>query len=404
MINPRKITPAWRRNPDFLNIGRPRFHLGPIPKQMPVKMDLSPTRGHALFAGKADTIWESMPLPVPRVQQIWCLLDGGGMRRRDFIKALGAGAAAWPLAAQAQRMATPVIGYLAAGNPNSEARLVDAFIKGLGAAGYENGKNAKIEYRWAENQYDRLPSMATDLVRQEVAVIAATTTPAVRAAKAATGTIPIVFTTIADPVQIGFVASLNRPGGNVTGATMLSVEVGPKLLELLYGAVPSAKTMALLVNPTNPNAETQAKNIQQAAAKLGLNLQVLNASTESDLDPAFAKSAELQAGALIIGHDVFFNAQAKQLAAMTVRNKIPAIYTLSEFAAAGGLISYGASRSETWHQAGIYVGRILKGEKPAELPVIQPTTFEMAINLKTAKALGVSIPLTLIARADEIIE
>ena len=251
-------------------------------------------------------------------------------------------------------MAMPVIGYLAAGNPNSEARLVDAFVKGLGGAGYENGKNAKIEYRWAENQYDRLPSMAADLVHREVAVIAATTTPAVRAAKAATGKIPIVFTMIADPVQIGLVTSLNRPGGNVTGATLLSVELGPKLLELLHGAVPSARTIVLLINPTNPNAETQSRSIQQAALKLGLNLHVLNASTERDFDSAFAKSRELQAGALIIGHDVFFNAQAKQLAALTVRDKIPAIYTLSEFAASGGLISYGASRIDAWRQAGVY--------------------------------------------------
>jgi putative ABC transport system substrate-binding protein len=298
----------------------------------------------------------------------------------------------------------PVIGYLAAGSPNSEARLHEAFLKGLGESGYADGKNVRIEYRWAENQYDRLPSMAADLVRQEVAVLAATTTPAARAAKAATGTIPIVFTTIADPVQIGFVTSLNRPGGNVTGATMLSVEVGPKLMELLHAAVPSAGTMVLLVNPDNPNAETQSKSIQQAAEKLGVKFHVLNATTERDFDTVFAKLKELQAGALIIGHDVFFNAQARQLGALTFRNKMPAIYTLSEFAASGGLISYGASRSDAWHQAGVYVGRILKGEKPSELPVIQPTTFEFAINLKTAKALGVSVPLPLIASADEIIE
>ncbi len=326
------------------------------------------------------------------------------MRRRDFIKVLGGGVAAWPLSARAQRPAMPVIGYLAAGSPNSEARLHDAFLKGLGEAGYIDGKNTKIEYRWAENQYDRLPSMAADLVRQDVAVLAATTTPAARAAKAATDTIPIVFTTIADPVQIGFVASLNRPGGNVTGATMLSVEVGPKLVELLHVAVPSAGTMALLVNPTNPNAETQSKSIEQAAAKLGVKLHVLNASTESDLDTAFAKLNQLGAGALIIAHDVFFNAQARQLGGLTLRNKLPAIYTLPEFSAGGGLISYGASRADGWHQAGLYVGRILKGEKPSELPVIQTTTFELAINLRTAKALGVSVPLPLIASADEIIE
>jgi putative ABC transport system substrate-binding protein len=326
------------------------------------------------------------------------------MRRRDFIKVLGGGAVAWSLAARAQRAAVPVIGYLAAGNSNSEARLHDAFIKGLAKIGYEDGKNARIEYRWAENQYERLPTMAADLVRQDVAVIAAMTTPAVRAAKAATGTIPIVFTSIADPVQIGFVASLNRPGGNMTGATMLSVEVGPKLVDLLHGAVPSARTMVFLVNPTNPNAETQMKSMQQAALKLGLTLHVLNASAERDFDAAFAKLGELQAGGLVIGHDVFFNAQTKQLAALALRNRLPAIYTLSEFAAAGGLMSYGASRSDAWHQVGIYVGRILKGEKPAELPVIQPTAFEMAINVRTAKALGISVPLALIARADEVIE
>ena len=326
------------------------------------------------------------------------------MRRRDFIKVIGGGAAAWPLAARAQRMAVPVIGYLAAGNPNSEARLHDAFIKGLAKIGYEDGKNTRIEYRWAENQYDRLPAMAAELVRQDVAVIAATTTPAVRAAKAATPTIPSVFTSIADPVQVGFVVSLNRPGGNITGATLLSVEVGPKLVDLLHGAVPSARTMGFLVNSTNPNAETQTKSMQQAALKLGLTLHVLNASAERDFDAVFAKLGELQAGALVIGHDVFFNAQARQLAALALHNRLPAIYTLSEFAAAGGLISYGASRIDAWHQVGVYVGRILKGENPAELPVIQPTAFEMAINLKTVKALGVTIPSALIARADEIIE
>jgi putative ABC transport system substrate-binding protein len=197
---------------------------------------------------------------------------------------------------------------------------------------------------------------------------------------------------------------LNRPGGNVTGATMLGVEVGPKLMELLHGAVPSADTMALLINPTNPNAETQSKSIEQAALKLGLHLHVLNASNERDFDTVFAKLNELQAGGLIIAHDVFFNAQARQLGALTARHKLPAIYTLSEFAASGGLISYGASRADAWHQAGIYVGRILKGEKPSALPVIQPTTFEFTINIRTAKALGVSVPLTLIASADEIIE
>jgi putative ABC transport system substrate-binding protein len=296
----------------------------------------------------------------------------------------------------------PVIGFLDAASPKSDASLVAEFVKGLGETGYVDGKNIQIEYRWAENQYDRLPGMAADLVRQQVAVIAAVSTPAARAAKAATATIPIVFTTIADPVQMGFVASLNRPGGNVTGITLLSVEAGPKLVDLLHGAVPSATIIALLVNPTNPNTETQSKNIQAAALKLGLQVHVLSASVERDFDAVFAKLHELKAGALIIVQDVFFNTQSQQLAALTVRHVIPAISQLREFAAAGGLISYGASRSDAWRQAGIYVGRILKGEKPAALPVIQPTKFELTINLKTAKAFGLSLPF--VGLADEVIE
>src|SRR6478736_3920427 len=329
--------------------------------------------------------------------------DGWQMRRREFVTLIG-GAVAWPLAAQAQRPTIPVVGYLSAGTSSSDTRLVAAFVKGLGETGYEDGKTVQIEYRWADDQYDRLPSIAADLVRRQLVVIAAVTTPAARAAKAATATIPVVFTTIADPVQIGLVASLNRPGGNVTGVTILSVEVGPKLLELLHGAVPSATTIALLVNPTNPNAETQSKNTQEAARRLGLELHVLNASTERDFDAVFEKVRELRAGPLLIGQDVFFNAESAQLGVLTVRQAIPAIFPLPEFAAAGGLMSYGASRSDAWHQAGIYVGRILKGEKPAELPVVQPTRFELTINLKTAKTLGLTVPLSLLTSADEVIE
>jgi putative ABC transport system substrate-binding protein len=326
------------------------------------------------------------------------------LRRRDFIKVISGGAVAWPLSARAQQPTMPVVGYLSAGTSSGDARPVAAFVKGLGETGYQDGKTVQIEYRWAENQYDRLSSIAADLVRQKVAVIAAVSTPAALAAKAATATIPVVFTTIADPVQIGLVASLNRPGGNVTGVTILSVEVGPKLLELLHGAVPSATTIALLVNPTNPNAETQSKNTQEAARRLGLELHVLNASTERDFDAVFAKVLELQAGALLISQDVFFNAESAQLGVLTVRHAIPAIFPLPEFAAAGGLMSYGASRSDAWHQAGIYVGRILKGEKPAELPVVQPTRFELTINLKTAKTLGLTVPPSLLTSADEVIE
>jgi putative ABC transport system substrate-binding protein len=323
------------------------------------------------------------------------------MRRRDFIVLAGAGAAVWPLAAQAQA-AMPVIGYLAAGSSKGDEQIAAALLKGLAETGYEDGKNVRIEYRWADNQYERLPSMATDLVRQKVAVIAATTTPAAKAAKQATTTIPIVFTTISDPVQIGFVGSLSRPGGNVTGVTLLSVEVGPKLLELLRGAAPSATVMGLLVNPTNPNAESQVKNTQAAALRLGLQLQVLNASAESEFDAAFVKLRELQVGGLIIGQDVLFNTKSAQLAALTVRHAIPAIALVREFAIAGGLISYGTSRLDSWRQAGIYVGRILKGEKPSELPVMQPTKFELTINLKTAKAFGLNLPY--VGLADEVIE
>jgi putative ABC transport system substrate-binding protein len=324
------------------------------------------------------------------------------MRRRDFIKVIGGGAAVWPLAAQAQQSVIPVIGFLAAASAKGDARPHAAFVNGLGETGYVDTKNVQIEYRWAESQYDRLPLMAADLVRRQVTVIAATATPAARAAKAATATIPIVFTTIADPVQIGLVGSLNHPGGNVTGVTLLSVEVGPKLVGLLHEAVPSVTMMALLVNPTNPNAETQSKNTQAAALKLGLQIHVLNASSEGDFDAVFAKLHELRAGALIIGQDVLFNNQSEQLAALTVRHGMPAIYPLREFAVAGGLISYGASQSDAWRQAGIYVGRILKGEKPAELPVIQPTKFELMINLKTAKAFGLNLPF--VGLADEVIE
>jgi ABC-type uncharacterized transport system substrate-binding protein len=323
------------------------------------------------------------------------------MRRRDFIILAAGGAALWPLAARSQA-AMPVIGYLAAGSSNGDEQLTAALLKGLGETGYESGKNVRIEYRWADNQYERLPSMAADLVRQKVAVIAATTTPAARAAKEATTAIPIVFTSISDPVQIGFVSSLNRPGGNVTGATLLSVQVGPKLLELLRGAVPSAAAIGLLVNPANPNAESQATNMHAAALKLGLQLEVLKASAEGEFDAAFANLQELRLSGLIVGQDVLFNTKSAQLAALAIRHAMPAIALVREFAVAGGLMSYGASRQDAWRQAGIYVGRILKGEKPSELPVMQPTKFELTVNMKTAKALGLNLPYA--GLADEVIE
>jgi putative ABC transport system substrate-binding protein len=325
------------------------------------------------------------------------------MRRRDVVTVIGA-AALWPLAARAQKSPMLVVGYLSANSSSGEANAVAAFLKGLGESGYEDGKTVKMEYRWADGQYDRLPSMAADLVRDRVVVIAALGTPAVRAARAATATIPIAFASIADPVQIGFVASLNRPGGNLTGTTLLAVKIGPKLLEILRDVVPSATTMALLVNPTNPNSETQSTNTKEAARRLGLELHVLSASAEKDFDAAFERLRELKASALIIAQDVYFNAESSRLAALTVRHAVPAIYALPEFAAAGGLFSYGASRTEAWHQVGVYVGRILKGEKPAELPVVQPTKFDLTINLKTAKAFGLTVPSSLLIRADEVIE
>ena len=331
------------------------------------------------------------------------------MRRRDFIALLCGTAAAcsgaWPLAARAQQTATPVVGVLAAGSPSGFwAEMFTAFRQGLGDAGYSEGRNMAIEARWADDHYDRLSALAADLIGHRPAVIGAFITPAAKAAKAATTTIPVVFTTIADPVQIGLVASLNRPGGNITGVTQLGVEVEPKLLELLHQAVPSAAVMGHLVNPTNPNAATQSRTVQEAAQRLGVQLHVLNASTASDFDPAFAKLHDLQIAALIVSQDVLFVAEAEQLAQLAARYRIPAITALREFAAAGGLMSYSADQRDAYRQAGIYAGRILKGEKPSDLPVIQAVKLDLVINLKTAKALGVTVPLPLLGRADEVIE
>jgi putative tryptophan/tyrosine transport system substrate-binding protein len=327
------------------------------------------------------------------------------MRRRELITLLAGGAAVWPLSARAQQSATPVVGVLAAGSPTGYwAEMFSAFRQGLGEAGYSEGRNIAIEARWAEEHYDRLPALAADLIEHRPAVIGAFATPAAKAAKAATTTIPVVFGTIADPVQIGLVASLNHPGGNMTGVTLLSVEVGPKLLGLLHEAIPAATVMALLVNPTNPNASTQAKTVQAAAQGLGLQLHVLNTASPSDFDLTFAKLPELQVAALMIGQDVLFGTKQEQLAKLSVRYKIPAIMAQREFVAAGGLMSYGANQRDVYRQAGIYAGRILKGEKPADLPVLQPTKFDLVINLKTAKALGLTIPPGVLSIADEVIE
>jgi putative ABC transport system substrate-binding protein len=326
------------------------------------------------------------------------------MRRREFIRLFGGAAVTVPVVARAQQPAMPVIGFMNGSSPEAFARQLPAFRQGLSETGYIEDHNVKIEYRWAESQYDRLTGMAADLARRQMAVIVATGTPAALAAKAATPTIPIVFDTAGDPINLGLVASLNRPGRNLTGVTLLNSELVPKRLGLLHDLIPTAKIIGFLVNQKDPRAETQSTDMQDAAHVLGLQVHVLYASTEGEIDTAFGDLHQLRADALIVGTGEFFIRRAEQLVALAARHRVPAIYQLRDFAAAGGLISYGASITEAYRLVGIYTGRVLKGEKPADLPVMQPTKFELVINLKGATALGLTIPQSILAGADEVIE
>jgi putative ABC transport system substrate-binding protein len=326
------------------------------------------------------------------------------MRRREFITLIG-GAAAWPLVARAQQAAIPVIGLLSSRSPGEAAPSVAALRAGLAKVGYVEGQNVTIEYRWAEGHYDRLPALAVELTRRQVAVIVAMGgEPSALAAKAATQTIPIVFNSGGDPVKLGIVASLNRPGGNATGVSMLFVELGPKQLEMLHKLVPKVAVIAVLVNPTMASAEKETQDALAAGRALGKQVHIVTASREGEIGTAFGDLVKHGAGALLVAPDPFFFARREHLVALAAHHAVPAIYFAREFPEAGGLMSYGTSVADVYQQVGIYAGRILKGEKPADLPVVQPTKFELVIKLKTAKALGLEVPPDLLAIADEVIE
>jgi putative ABC transport system substrate-binding protein len=327
------------------------------------------------------------------------------MRRRDFIVSLGAAALAWPQPSRAQQPALPVVGFMSARSANDPEGLAAAFRRGLNESGFVAGQNVTIEYRWAEFRYERLPVLASDLVRRKVAVIAAISgTPTALAAKAATATIPIVFAIGGDPVTTGLVTSLNRPGGNVTGASFFTTALGAKRLEMLRELAPKATTIAVFVNPNNPPSVSERTAVQAAATALGVQVRVFDASTEGHIDSAFTTIVQQRIGALLVTGDPFFSGQRKKLVALAARHALPAMYFVREFALAGGLISYGTKEADTYRQAGVYVGRILKGEKAGDLPVMLPTKFELVVNLKTAKALGLEVPPKLLAIADEVIE
>jgi ABC-type uncharacterized transport system substrate-binding protein len=327
------------------------------------------------------------------------------IRRREFITLLGGAAAAWPMASRGQQGAMPTIGYLSTRSLSEAKYVTDAFAQGLNENGYVESRNLAIEFRWADLQYDRLPTLASDLVRRQVAVIAAVGgIHSGLAAKAATSTIPIVFVSAGDPVTFGLVTSLNRPGGNVTGISMITVALAPKRLELLHELVPAPAAIAMLVNPTSPYVEAETADVKASARVLGRQLRVLNAGTAQEIDAAFATLVQQRAGALLVSGDPFFDSERDRLVALAARYSVPAIYQWREFATIGGLISYGTSILDAYRQAGVYVGKILKGATPADMPVLQPTRFETVVNLKTAKALGVAVPDKLIVAADEVIE
>ncbi len=327
------------------------------------------------------------------------------VRRREFITLLGGVAAGWPRAARAQRPAQPVVGYLSSRTASEDAQFATAFVRGLNEGGYVLGQNVAIEYRFADNQYDRLPTLATDLIGLRASVLMTGGAPSVpAAAKAATTSLPIVFVTGGDPVAVGLVASLDRPGGNLTGVNVLNTELSAKRVQLLHEIKPSARVIAVLVNPSNPNAANQLKKFQTAAEAVGSQLKIIKASTEVELDEVFTLTTKPMADGLVIGSDAFLNGQSGKLGALVLSHSIPAIFSTREFALAGGLMSYGSSIAQAFRLAGNYVGRILKGEAPADLPVQQSTKVDLTINLKTAKALDLTVPLPLLARADEVIE
>jgi putative ABC transport system substrate-binding protein len=326
------------------------------------------------------------------------------MKRREFITLLGGAVASWPIAAYAQQPAMPVIGYLSALSEAQAPHMLAAFRRGLSEVGFTEGRNIAIEFRWAEGRFDRLPAMAAELVRRPVDLLLAQSPPAALAAKATTTTIPIVFVVGFDPIASGLVASLNRPGGNATGVTLMSLPIGEKRLELLREVAPKSSVIAMLVNPLTPDAVPEIRSVQAAAQSLGLQLRMFNASTPSEVNAAFAAMAEQRPGALLVGTDPFFVNRREEVVALAARLGVPAIYPFREFAEAGGLVSYGTNIANAYRQAGVYASRILKGAKSSDLPVMQPTTFELVINLRTAKALGIEVPPTLLSTADEVIE